>query len=368
MAKAADRAAQLKARMTQETQQRPAVQPATDDRAARAHFMGTSILEEITRGREVQAISVEQIAPELREELRQSRLLPLPEELRPHGEWDKANQPLIDELLALGRSLQERQIQPIVVYSGTSDAYSAARYLIAAGHRRWTAAVLAGMATIDAIVIEPPSPEELIDIQYTENEDRADFSDMERAWALARMKQVLRDAPWETVEQRFRLSEGRRKQLMRLMAFTPTQQLLVARMRAPETQLRPLHAALREGSLTADQADRILHQLLARARQQQPEVDSEGALGAARPAIDGQTVAQLMSRVQRAAAPAQPTSRPKWLDRLEASIVQARRDLQRFPGRAEELDDALAIELQSELDQLSSAMIGALEALEQRDR
>src|SRR3712207_8726816 len=45
---------------------------------------------------------------------------------------------------------------------------------------RWTAAVLSGMATIDAIVIDPPKPEDLVDIQYTENEDRADFSDMER--------------------------------------------------------------------------------------------------------------------------------------------------------------------------------------------
>jgi hypothetical protein len=158
MPKAADRAAQLKARMNQETQQRSAAPP-IDDRAARAHFVGTTVLDQLTNGRTVQAIPVEQIAPELQEGLRQPRLLPLPEELRPNGEWDETNQPLIDELLALGRSLQARQIQPIVVYPGTSTIYTAAQYLIAAGHRRWTAAVLLGMATIDAVVIDPPTPE-----------------------------------------------------------------------------------------------------------------------------------------------------------------------------------------------------------------
>src|SRR6185503_4499632 len=141
MPKAADRAAQLKARMTQETQQRTATAPPPDDRAARAHFVGATVLEQFTNGRTVQAIPVGQIAPELREELRQPRLLPLPEELRPSGGWDETNRPLIDELLALGRSLRERQIQPIVVYPGTSDTYPTAQYLIAAGHRRWTAAV-----------------------------------------------------------------------------------------------------------------------------------------------------------------------------------------------------------------------------------
>lgn len=140
-----------------------------------------------------------EIAPELRENLRQPRLLPLPENLQPDGEWDETNRSLVDELLALGRSLQERQIQPIVLYPATSDTYPSAKYLIAAGHRRWTAAVLIDLPTMDSIVIDPPTPEELIDIQYSENEDCADFSDMERAWALAQMKQVLQDAPWEVL-------------------------------------------------------------------------------------------------------------------------------------------------------------------------
>lgn len=116
MPKAADRVAQLKALKAQETQQRSAVAPPpTDEHAARAHFVGATVLDQLTTGRTVQSLPVTEIAPELREDLRQPRLLPLPEDLRPDGEWDETNRSLIDELLALGRSLQERQIQPIVV-------------------------------------------------------------------------------------------------------------------------------------------------------------------------------------------------------------------------------------------------------------
>jgi hypothetical protein len=83
--------------------------------------------------------------------------------------------------------------------------------------------------------------------------------------------------------------------------------------------------------------------------------------------LDGRTVGQLTTRVQRAAALAQPAPRPRWLDPLKASIAQTRKGLQRLPGRAAELDDALAIELQSELDQLLVAMASAIEVLKQRD-
>ncbi len=232
---------------------------------------------------------------------------------------------LIEELLELGRSLQERQIQPIVVFPGSSEAYPAARYLIAAGHRRWTAAMLIGMATIDAIMIDPPTPEELVDIQYTENEDRTDFSDMERAWALTRMKQVLQDAPWEAVE--------------------------------------------RGGSLTTEQADHILQQLVTRTLQQQkaPENDDTGEERTTPAGIDSRMVAQMTARIRRATAMTQAPPRPKWLDSLKGVIVQTRKGLHRFTSRAHELDDTMAMELQDELDQLLMGMTSAIEALKQRN-
>jgi ParB/RepB/Spo0J family partition protein len=218
MSNADRRAAALRARRAQQDEAPRPAAAADDAKAARAHFMGASVIETLIQGRAVQALPLNQVAPELRPQLRQPRLLPLPEELRRDGGWNEEERALIDELLALGESMRERQIQPIVVHAGRSERHPGAQYLIVVGHRRWTAAALVGLPTIDAIIVEPPSPEELIAIQFSENEDRAEFCDMERAWALERMRQLLPDASWETIEARFRLSESRRKQLMRLMA------------------------------------------------------------------------------------------------------------------------------------------------------
>jgi hypothetical protein len=49
------------------------------------------------------------------------------------------------------------------------------------------------------------------------------------------------------------------------------------------------------------------------------------------------------------------------------SIAQTRKGLQRFTSRAGELDDAMAQDLQGELDQLLTTMTRAIEALQQRD-
>ena len=59
---------------------------------------------------------------------------------------------------------------------------------------------------------------------------------MERAWALLQMKQALEDAPWEEVESRLQMSRARRQQLLRLTAFTPSQQQQYA------TEFRNRHA------------------------------------------------------------------------------------------------------------------------------
>ncbi len=133
---------------------------------------------------------------------------------------------LVDELQALGRSLKERQIQPIIVYAGTSTIYPAARYLILVGHRRWTGAHLAGLEALDAIVVDPPSQQERVRLQYIENDEREDFSDMERAWALQQMRQALGErATWEDVETHLKLSNARRNQLTRLRPLSPPSRL-----------------------------------------------------------------------------------------------------------------------------------------------
>lgn len=52
---------------------------------------------------------------------------------------------------------------------------------------------------------------------------------------------------------------------------------------------------------------------------------------------------------------------------MKVTIAQARNGLQRFPHRVEEFDDAMAMDLQSELDQLLATMTRAIEALKACD-
>lgn len=315
--------------------------------AVSAHF--GAALDPLVRNRAVQAIPVGYIAPDARPEMRQPRLLPPPEDLIEHGQPAPAYRELVAELLALGQSLKERQIQPIVVYPGTSETYPAVRYLILVGQRRWTAAHLTGIETLDAIVVDPPSPADRVRIQYAENEDREEFSDMERAWALLQMKQAMQEAPWEDVEARLQMSRARRQQLLRLTAFTPTQQQQVARLRLNETQIRSLHTGVRNEELTAAQVDAILYRL------SQIAAERAAALAAAagehagggpsprRAGIDGPTIARLVARAQRTGSPlaavaAPPT--PRWLTPLHEQLVRTNQGVQRAIGRVDTLGPA----------------------------
>jgi ParB family chromosome partitioning protein len=312
--------------------------------AVSAHF--GAALDPLVRNRAVQAIPVGHIAPDTRPEMRQPRLLPPPEELIEQGQPIPAYRELVAELVTLGQSLKERQIQPIVVYQGTSEAYPAARYLILVGQRRWTAANLIGMETLDAIVVEAPTPADRVRIQYAENEDREEFSDMERAWALLQMKRAMDEAPWEEVESRLQMSRARRQQLLRLTAFTPTQQQQVARLRLQETQIRRLHTGVRNDELTPAQVDAVLYRL------SQIATERAAALAAAnveasgggspprRMGIDGPTIARLVARAQRTAAPLATVTAPpspRWLAPLREQLVRTNQGVLRAIGRVETL-------------------------------
>lgn len=338
------RAAALKARRAQPTEG-ISTPTGNSTEAARAHFVGASVVEALTQGRTVQALPINHVAPELRPELRQPRLLPLPEELYRNGIWNTEEQPLIDELLTLGASMRERQIQPIIVTPGVSERYPTAQYVIVVGHRRWTAAHLVALPTIDAVVIEPPSPEDLLTIQFSENEERADFCDMERAWAIARMRRLLPDAPWETIEARFQISETRRKQLMRLTTFAPNQQQTIARLRTSEFQLRPLHTAMRAGTLNATQADQIFTQLRDRTTP-----------------CDQAAVSRLVTRAQKAATLG-TNPRPRWVTPFQQHLRQARTDLERVVSHLSDLDPATRTEIQAEVTALLIALEPIVESL-----
>jgi ParB/RepB/Spo0J family partition protein len=328
-----------------------------------AHFGGD--LGQMVRDRRVQRIPVGQIAPDARQEMRQPRLLPAPDKIMPTGAPAPGYADLAAELLDLGRSLLERQIQPIIVYEGTSSAYPAARYLILVGQRRWTAACLVGIETLDAIIVEVPTPAERVRIQYAENEDREEFSDMERAWALQQMKAALDDAPWDDVEARLQLSRTRRHQLTRMLAFTPEQQHIVARIRLQETQIRPLHTAVRNQELSEIQVDSVLGRLagIAAERAARPTSDEADASDSSlrRAGVDGPTVARLVARARRDSAEAPAT--PRWLPLLQEQLERARQAIQRAGKRADSLGNNDAVALAETIDLLRAESDHLLEHL-----
>src|SRR5215213_1113063 len=132
-AKTNDLLAEIRARVarrTTETPDRPdEVIPASEQdaddalAAASAHFFGT--VEQIIQTRPVQRIPIGHIAPDNRPEMRQARLIPLPEALLANDESLPVYGTMVEELSALGQSLRARQIQPILVYPGTSSIYPA---------------------------------------------------------------------------------------------------------------------------------------------------------------------------------------------------------------------------------------------------
>jgi ParB/RepB/Spo0J family partition protein len=348
--------------------------PDTAVAAVSAHF--GAALDPLVRNRAVQRIPIGHIAPDLRPDMRQPRLLPPLSELTDNGQPTPAYRELVGELVTLGHSLKQQQIQPIVVYPGISAAYPAARYLILVGQRRWTAANLVDLELIDAVVVDPPTPAERVRIQYAENEDREEFSDMERAWALQQMKLALNDAPWEHVEDRLQMSRARRQQLLRLMAFTAAQQEQIARLRLQETQIRRLHTGLRNEELMPAQVDAILYRLSQIASERAAALAAAaaehtgGGPAPRRAGIDGPTIARLVARAQRSGSPlatVTSTPTPRWLPPLHEQLARTNQALQRANGRIDTLGPADMETLLGDLGTLLTNLTGLMARLQGGD-
>lgn len=341
----------------------PSAAPGTDtapvaDRKDQAlgHFLGR--VEHLVANRTVEPLPVGHIAPDLRPEMRQPRMLPLPEELVVSGVVPAMYQELVAELRTLGASITERQLQPIVVYPGSSTQYPAARYLILIGQRRWTAAHLVGMQAIDAVVVDPPSPLDRLRLQYHENEDREDFSDMERAWTLQQLRQAMGgdSVPITEVTGLLNIKRSRAYQLLRMLAFTAEQQRTIALLRVHERQILSLTDALHQGQLTAAQVDRLLQRLVeiaaGRALDSATLASAETTQSGDSPrrvGIDGPTVARLVARELAHATAVAQTPVPRWYPTLRQRIDSAARSLRRALDRADTLAPNEAQELRAEL-------------------
>ena len=347
--------------------------PATDRKEqALGHFLGH--VEHLVANRAIEHIPVGHIAPDLRPEMRQPRMLPLPEELVVGGVTPTMYQELVAELRTLGASMVERQLQPIVVYPGSSEPYPAARYLILVGQRRWTAAHLVGMQAIDAVVVDPPSPLDRLRLQYSENEDREDSSDMERAWTLHQLRQAIGgdSVPITEVTGLLNIKRSRAYQLLRLLAFTPDQQRTVALLRLQERQILSLTDAIHQGHLTATQIDHLLQRLAeiaaGRALDSATLANAETTQSSESPrrvGIDAPTVARLVARELAQATAVAQTPVPRWYPPLQESIANAVRSLRRALDRADALGPNEVQELRGELLNLQNQVQRLLARVDQ---
>jgi len=219
------------------------------------------------RGLPVQHIAVTAIAPDLH----QLRRLPHPDDLAVLADaGDIAAAALLDGIDALAESLRAHgQLQPVVVYADADPQNPTMTHRLLHGQRRWSAALRAGLATLWAVEVERPTESVRIQRQFDENERREGFTDIERAWAIMRLREALTaecetDVPWTDVEARLRLSDSRRRDLLRLLRFTEEAQGIILRYRWTEWTLRPLHMAISAEDISQAEALAILHELTVR--------------------------------------------------------------------------------------------------------
>ncbi len=330
---------------------------------ARQHFLGPQ-LDSLVAGRTLEQLPVVQIAPELRQGMRQPRMLPLPNQLLVAGETPPEYEELVAELRELGASLRERQIQPIVVYRGSSETFPAARYLILIGQRRWTAAHLVGLAQLEAIVVEPPAPLDRIALQFAENEARESFSDIERAWTLQQLREAMggEQVAVGNVATKLSIKRSRAYQLLRMLAFPPEQQQLIALLRLQERQLLPLLDALHQGHISSEQSAKVLQRLRAIAaeralssRQLAEEETTRSVESPRRSGIDAATVARLVARAssnELLGGAAAPSTNPRWYQTLLEDCTSLSRKLRRASERTDELGSQERSALQEQTEEI----------------
>ncbi|GAC1548782.1 MAG: hypothetical protein NVS2B7_24790 [Herpetosiphon sp.] len=195
----------------------------------------------------------------------QPRRLPAPHDLVKMADaGDQAASDMVARLHELGSSMRQHgQLQPVIVYEDVDVTDRRVTHRLLNGQRRWSAALLAGLPTVWAVVVPRPDAVSRLMRQFEENERRADFTDMERAWALASLQNVLveqaeGEIPWTVIESQMAVSETRRKELMRLMRFDLQGQALIQRHGWGTWTLRPLMQAVTSGTIPAANATDIL--------------------------------------------------------------------------------------------------------------
>ena len=154
-----------------------------------------------------------------------------PDPVQPRRTFDaKGLQALAASLLADGMQ------SPITAYYDDDDDM----FTIVTGERRWRASGIVGMDRLPVLLTSRPNhPADVLGKQLAENLLRADLTELEKAQALARMRE-LQPQSWVELANRHGLSDRRVYQMLSLLD-------------APE----PIRAAIQEGRISGRHARAI---------------------------------------------------------------------------------------------------------------
>lgn len=272
----------------------------------------------------------------------QLRRLPHPDVLY---QMEVVGDPSVTALIAglrdLGQSIRDHgQIQPAIVYADTDAHDPAITHRLLHGQRRWTAAILMKIPTIWVVEVPRPNETERLQRQFDENEQRENFTDMERAWAIMALRDALTvergdEAPWGEVETRLRLSDSRRRDLLRLLRLSEEGQAVVLRQRWSEWTLRPLHMAISAGEIDAGAATAILAKLTVADQEVTAPIVAAAIADWHAPAATGDA-----APLQASAAQARPPRSPASQHDLVARLRKVRQGMERVSDQVERSLDA----------------------------
>ena len=294
----------------------------------------------------------------------QLRRLPHPDVLY---QMEVVGDPSVTALIAglrdLGQSIRDHgQIQPAIVYADTDAHDPAITHRLLHGQRRWTAAILMKIPTIWVVEVPRPNETERLQRQFDENEQRENFTDMERAWAIMALRDALTvergdEAPWGEVETRLRLSDSRRRDLLRLLRLSEEGQAVVLRQGWSEWTLRPLHMAISAGEIDAGAATAILAKLTVADQEVTAPIVAAAIADWHAPAATGDAAPQQASDTQT-----RPPRSPASQHDLVARLRKVRQGMERVSDQVERSLDAAT---KHAMMQEATALMQSLERLVQ---